>query len=116
MTLDPTIVTSGALYLLNGAAVGGTINFSGTNDLLYLSDLTPPANTISGFAPTDTIDFRGLAFDEGDHAKLLAGNILQITTQGGATYDFHLAGTDNYAGQSFHLASDGAGGTDIVIK
>jgi autotransporter passenger strand-loop-strand repeat protein/uncharacterized repeat protein (TIGR03803 family) len=113
--VSPTLDNYARLILHAGALVGGTISFVGTNDALVIAASTPPADTISGFAPTDTIDLVALAYNTANTVDLLPGNVLQINVSGGGTEDLNLAATDNYAGKTFALISGAFGGTGIIV-
>jgi len=66
-------------------------------------------NTIDDFASAgEDVDLTGLAFVAGATA-VVSGSTL-VLSDGGKTYDFHLAGT---TAASYTVASDGAGGTLI---
>lgn len=79
--------------------VAGTIaGFSGT--------------TIQGFTANDKLDLTGLTFDAGGHVDLLDGNDLRII-ENGHTYHIQLNPTDSFAGDFFHLADDGHGGSFV---
>src|SRR5207247_282024 len=68
---------------------------------------------ISGFVPGDTFDLTSIAFDSAGSASLGANNQLLIT-EGGITYALNLDPAQNFAGDFFHLASDGSTGTLVT--
>jgi autotransporter passenger strand-loop-strand repeat protein len=110
-----TVISGGTLDVQAGAIVSGSIGFAaGTGGTLQIDAATVPGNLISGFSPRDTIDLTGVGFSSAGHARLLAGNDLQIT-ENGNTYDLQLDPTQNFAGDVFKLASDTQGGTDITV-
>jgi autotransporter passenger strand-loop-strand repeat protein len=99
-------------------AAGDVIDFSGTSATLGISGTTMPTATISGFdaagpATGDTIDLHGIAFSAGGAVSLGSGNVLSVT-EGGATYTLNLDPAQSFAGETFRLTTDGAGGTDIT--
>jgi autotransporter-associated beta strand protein len=96
-----------------GAAGSGAITFSGTGDTLKIDGTTMPSNTIAGFVSGDTFDIASLDYGGVGSANLLAGNVLQIF-EPGHTYDLQLDPTQHFAGDYFHLASDGSGGTVVT--
>jgi hypothetical protein len=87
------------------------VSFNGGSAVLALKDPSKFAAAISGFAPTDTIDLLGKAATS---AVLGAGDTLVIKNGAKAVATLQLAGT--YTGDTFSVASDGAGGTDITVS
>ena len=71
--------------------------------------------TISGWLPTDTIDLANVSYAAGDSAVLMPGNHLEIYTSGTASI-LQLDQSQNFTGETFSLASDGAAGTDITLS
>src|SRR5262249_55698314 len=69
---------------------------------------------INGFAPGDTIELAGVGFVSGGNATLLAGNMLQVV-DGGNTYNIQLDPSQELTGDSFQLAGDSSGNTDITL-
>jgi hypothetical protein len=110
---------SGSVSLAGGAsaefgsnvASSETIAFVvGSNDLLKLDTPTTVSAAISGFAAGDTIDLAGVVATKATWAN----NALTITENTGAQFVLDVLG--NYASNnSFALASDGLGGTDITL-
>jgi hypothetical protein len=93
------------------AAATISLAFDGAKAGLALKNPSKFAATISGFATSDTIDLLGKAATS---ATLEAGDKLVIRNGTKAVATLQLAGT--YAGDTFALASDGAGGTDITLN
>jgi len=119
--LSGTISSGATLELLAGASATGTISFAAATGTLQLdgslaADPTPAlAAKIIGFAPGDTIDLGGVAFDSGGRVGLGANNLLQVT-ENGKTYDLQLDPNQNLAGFEFNIAADGGGtGTDVTM-
>ena len=79
--------------------------------MLALKDAAKFAAAIGGFAATDTIDLLG---KKATSAVLGAGDTLVIKNGTKAVATLQLAGT--YTGDTFNVASDGAGGTDITLS
>jgi hypothetical protein len=72
--------------------------------------------TIQGFAATDMLDLTDLPFATGETAKLVAGNVLDILSSRKVVLDaIQLSATDNFTGDVFRVATDGAGGTFVAI-
>ncbi len=90
---------------------GQTIAFSGSNNVLDLTDPTGFSGSISGFAKTDTIDFAG-AWSLLSVTQNSAHTLSTLTLSSGAATDIvHLVGA--YAKTDFTLAA-GAGSTTIL--
>src|SRR5205823_578728 len=70
--------------------------------------------TIGNFATFDFIDLAAAAFSSAGTVSLAAGNVLKVS-ENGTTYSLKLDPAQSFAGATFHLASDGAGGTDITV-
>jgi hypothetical protein len=119
-TLDFThaITGSGSLAIDAGATLqlgfsassSLTTTFKGSNGTLALGNPAQFAATISGFDSTDAIQLVGRAATQ---ATLQPGDKLVITNSGTAVATLQLTG--NYAGDSFNVASDGAGGTFVTV-
>ncbi len=86
------------------------MSFNGGNATLALGNPSQFAATIRGFAATDTIE---LLARKATAATLEAGDILVITNGSKTVATLQLAG--NFAGDTFHVASDGAGGTNVTV-
>jgi autotransporter passenger strand-loop-strand repeat protein len=116
-----TVLSSGGtLDVQSGGIVSGSITFSGTGGMLAIDGTGLPTDpsklvgaTISGFAAGDTIDLTGITYSAGGQVNLIGGNELQII-EGGQTYDLQLSLSQSFAGDFFHLANDGNGGTKIA--
>ena len=108
-----TILDSGALSLQAASAAGsGKIIFSyGDSATLVIGNGDIPGNLIDGFLPGDTIDLQGIG--TATSATPGANNVLNIT--GGLTpVTLYLDPAQNLTGESFLVASDQHGGTDIT--
>jgi autotransporter-associated beta strand protein len=96
-----------------GAAGTGAITFSGAGDTIRLDVATMPSNTLRGFAAGDTIDLTAVGFSNAGRVDLIDGNLLEIS-ENGSTYDLQLDPSQSFAGDFFHLANDGNGGTFVT--
>jgi hypothetical protein len=104
-------VSAGATAEIDNAAPGAlSLAFKGAAAILALKDPSAFAATISGFAPTDSIDLLGIAATS---AGLGAGDTLVITNGSAPVATLQLAG--DYVGDTFSTASDGKGGTSITV-
>jgi autotransporter passenger strand-loop-strand repeat protein len=97
------------------AGVTGGIQFTGANGVLELAGTSLTTTTISGFAPTDRIDFLNFGYSSAATATLGANNVLTIQGLTGGTAILALDPTANYSGDSFKLASDGQSGTNLTV-
>jgi autotransporter passenger strand-loop-strand repeat protein len=110
--VNPRDGSDGTLSLLNGAVVSGAIIFtSGTGNDLDIYATTPggvPTATISGYAPTMTIDLIDLPYTSGHYPDVipLNGSDQLIVPSVSGTVTLQLAG--NYAGYTFSGTNDGA--------
>jgi autotransporter-associated beta strand protein len=110
-----TSIQSGTLEIASGASAGsGTITLAGSGTVLRLDTAVAGsasfANTVSGFAISDTIDLKGLALAAGAHASL-SGSKLTVTS-GANTETLTVAGVS--AGiSSFVVTSDATGGSAV---
>ena len=99
---------------LHGAGTGAITFQTGTETLrietaaLQGGDFS---NVIKGFASGDRID---LANSDATHADLGPGNILTISGGTTGTVTFHLDPSESFAGEFFHLDSDGGSGLYIT--
>ena len=87
-----------------------TASFNGAGATLALKAPTTFAATIAGFAVGDTVDLLKIA---ATGASVNANDQLVIVN--GATTVAKLQLTGSYAGATFNIASDGAGGTRITL-
>ena len=112
-----TTLDSGTLDLTNISGAGtGAITFApGANATLQIvpnASLQTPANTIDGFAPLDTIDLAGVGLASSD--SLDSNNLLTVFF-GAAKATLQLNPAASYAGEVFHISSDGSSGTDLTL-
>ncbi len=105
-------IDAGATLELGGAAASTlTVRFFEGAGTLDLANPSGFAATLHGFAPTDTIDLLNTLADA---ATLGAGDTLVITDNGSTVATLKLGG--DYAAATFHVASDGHGGTNITVS
>ena len=89
------------------SAGGGAITFSGSSGVLRIDGTTMPANAISGFAASDTIDLTGISATSAS----VTGSVMTVTESSGGTVSLNVTSA---SGTNYYVASDGSGGTDIV--
>ncbi|MGI9168927.1 MAG: beta strand repeat-containing protein [Caulobacteraceae bacterium] len=99
-----------ALEVDASAAASLSMTFNGGGGILALGDPSAFAATIAGFTGGDTIDLLGTA---ATRAVLKSGDRLVIFN--GADEVATLQLTGDYAGNRFHVSSDGAGGSNIAV-
>ncbi len=87
-----------------------TVRFLGGSATLALARPAEFAATLHGFAATDTIDLLGKTADA---ATLGAGDTLVIKNGANTVATLQLGG--DYTAATFHLASDGHGGTNVTV-
>ncbi len=118
LDLSQSIAGSGALRIDAGAvleidaAASGllTASFAGAGATLALASPASFSATIAGFAFSDTIDLLGLAATA---ASINGAD--QLVIANGTTTVATLRLTGSYAGATFSIKSDGAGGADITL-
>ena len=98
---------------LNGAGTGAITFKAGTTLRIETAALQNGdfSNTIKGFAVGDIID---LANSDATKIKLGANNVLTISGGTTGTVKIHLAKSESFAGDVFHLQSDGGSGLFIT--
>ncbi len=80
----PLTIEGGITLTVSGAvAAAQTIAFLNDGGVLRLSDPAEMAGTISGFAPPDTIDLSGAAYDVSAVPSLGVDNLLTVTENSG---------------------------------
>jgi autotransporter passenger strand-loop-strand repeat protein len=119
-----TAVSSGGYELISATALGyGTTVSSGGHQVVYGGGTVASTDLLSGgqlvvsggtvsnleFQAGATVDLTGQAYNSAGSATLNSATDILSITEHGATYALQLAG--NYAGEYFHLANDGNGGT-----
>ena len=110
-----TTLASGTLDLAApGAAGSGAIAFtSGAAATLKVEAGDAPVNTLSSFAPSDTIDLAGIGL--ATTATLEAGNVLTVAGGISGPVTLHFDPVQSFANSTFQLANDGQGGTDLTV-
>ncbi len=107
-------VSGTALTFSAGVTSATVIDFAGAAATLKLVRPEDFLGTIDGFAPGQTIDLTEVRFDPAGTVQLLSGNVLEVK-EDGSTFDLRLDPAQSFAGKSFHLVSDRARGTDIIL-
>jgi len=103
-TVKNPVISGGTLELAAGSTVIGNINFSGDTGKLILDGNIGVGTTIVGFAPGDSIEFKGVAFSSADTVSVATPGVLDIHTAGG---DYYIAIEGAYVGEKgFTLVSD----------
>jgi fibronectin-binding autotransporter adhesin len=105
-----TVDSGATLEVDSTAAATLSAIFNGADAILALNDANKFAATINGFAATDTIDLLG---QKATTATLGAGDALVIKNGAKVVATLQLAGT--YTGDTFNVASDGNGGSNITV-
>jgi hypothetical protein len=104
-----TVVNFGTITGTGGTAIGlGT-----GNDRIVIENGSVLNGAVAGFHPGDTFDLPFMSFSSSGTATLNATNVLRIVENGG-TFNIKLDPSQNFAGDFFHLAGDGGGGTLIT--
>jgi hypothetical protein len=107
--------TTGTLSGLGTQVVNfGTVVFN-KNASWQVNIHTPTSftGTLYGFAPTDSLDLTTVAFSSAGTVKVNGSNVL-VVSENGTTYDINLDPSQSFAGDHFHLSSDGSAGTLIT--
>jgi fibronectin-binding autotransporter adhesin len=103
-TVVTPLIEGGVLELNAGASTAGNIAFSGPGGTLVIEGAAIPSNTITGFAPGDTIELAGIPYQTGDSVSVAAPGVVSIDA-GGTIYDLNIAGA--FVGESnFTIAGD----------
>jgi autotransporter-associated beta strand protein len=113
---------SGGTTLKDGTLDVGALNGAGTGAITFKAGTTLRietaalqngdfSNIIKGFAAGDIID---LANSDATKIKLGANNVLTISGGTTGTVKIHLAKSESFAGDVFHLESDGGSGLFIT--
>jgi len=110
-----TVVAVGSTLEIGvaGAAGSGAISFFGIGNTLKIDGTVMPTNTIDDFVDGETVDLASIGFSNTGQVNLIGGNELQIT-ENGTSYDLQLDPSQSFAGDFFHLASDGNSGTFVT--
>jgi hypothetical protein len=106
-----TIEKSARLEFGSDVAAGQTVLFKGNSGALALDYAQGFAGTIAGFAPGNVIDLVNTKANATSYSA--AKQTLTIKENNTVVATLKLSG--NYAGDTFTLASDGNGGTEIEV-
>jgi autotransporter passenger strand-loop-strand repeat protein len=100
---------AGLLELTHPLAAGsGPLEIWGEGGTLQIDGLVMPGNVIEAFGWHDVIALPDLAWDPAGTVALRAGNLLEVTANGG-THVLHLDPTQDFSLDFFRLAQKGAG-------
>jgi hypothetical protein len=106
-------IDAGTLALSSTTASGtGGVTFAHANATLMIGQGDAPSGAISGFAPGDTIDLAGIGTAT---AATLTGSTLSVTG-GSSPVSLTIASPGSYAGETFTVAADGSGGTEVTLN
>ncbi len=100
-TVDNPTINGGTLELGLGSTLSGDISFGNGGRLIIDGDV--PDNTITGFAPGDTIELAGVPYLPGDSVTVANAGTVTIF-ENGTTYHLNIAGAT--VGQSFAISGD----------
>ncbi len=104
------LATGGVVEVAAAAAASDQVTFNDSqNNLLKLDAASSFAAVINGFAKGDAIDLTALSAT----AATWSNGVLAVSLAGGGVLDLNMAGA--YAGTTFNVASDNAGGSLITI-
>ena len=101
----------GTLALAAGVASSQSLAFNGSGTLA-LAAPNAVLGTITGFGPGDAIDLTQLAFAPASESVGWSAGTLSVTSGGSVAVALRVAGS--YSAGAFTLATDYAGGTDIL--
>ncbi len=96
---------TGAITFQNAPVIDPTLQIDGS---------VLPTNVIDGFGAGDVIDLADIANQAGSSADFDYVNHVLHITEGSTTYQLNFDPSQNFAGEYFHLASDG-NGTAITV-
>jgi autotransporter passenger strand-loop-strand repeat protein len=86
---SPTV--AGTLDLAAGASISGSIDLTG-GGVLVIEGGTAVPNEIFGFAPGETIELAGIAYNSADYVTIGSANELTIVTEGDGNFTFNVNG------------------------
>jgi hypothetical protein len=112
-------ISGGIFEVQSGASTGsGAVTFAGSGGLLVLDSSASFGGLVAGFAATDQLDLKDIAFGSGttvsftEAASNLSGTL--TVTDGAHTAQIALLG--QYTAGEFSANSDGKGGTVITAS
>jgi autotransporter passenger strand-loop-strand repeat protein len=108
-TVGTVVSSSGIEYVSSGGTASGTVLSSGGTEIVFSGGTASNTQVLSG----GTLDERAIAYSTSATTSFNSSTSTLTISQGGQTYDVSLQG--NYAGDTFVLAADGYGGTEITI-
>ena len=107
-------ISAGSTVTFNASVSSGqSVVFQANTGTLDLGAPDSFAATVFGTQAGDVIDFTGIAPASVTGATLAAGNVLQLTGASGPLAQVQLDPNQSFAGDFFHAAADGGGGTVV---
>ncbi|MEO6840888.1 MAG: Hint domain-containing protein [Bradyrhizobium sp.] len=104
-----TTIEGGTLELANASAAGsGPITFD-SDVTLAIDGTTMPSNTLDGFTSGDTIDLTSIGNVPGSHVDMDYQSKVLTITEGSSLYQLNFNPNESFAGDFFHLTTDGNG-------
>jgi hypothetical protein len=113
-TGSDTIIDTSTLTVTGEVSAGQTIVFSRYGGDFGIGDISAMAGTISGWAPTGTIDLTNETYGNVTGVTI-TGGVLQITDTAG-TYNLQLDPTQNFSGFYAHSSLDSTGDTELTVN
>jgi hypothetical protein len=106
--------SNGPSELSGGTPIVEDLTYLDNQGTAIISNPTSYSGTIYSFVPNDTIDLAGIGAAAG--AALVGNNVLTINGGTVSPVTLYLDPTQNYNGDSFLIASDGDGGTEVTAE
>ena len=103
------------LILDDSASADTAFTFTGTNSAFELRDAADYKGSIAGFAASDVLDLRQIAFSGQSAGYTPTGASSGTLTLTDGTHSAALKLLGSYTASSFNLASDTHGGTAITL-
>ena len=114
--LAPVVTIAGGITLTVDGPIsaGQTIDFAPSGGTLSAADYLGMQGTISGFAPTDTIDLTDVDYQAGN-VPFLTGNNELVFSEYGYPYSINLDPNQYFGDATFALNPNSGNGTDINV-
>jgi T5SS/PEP-CTERM-associated repeat protein len=117
------IASDGSLDIAGNVAQNLPIDFADATGALQIGNTAAFQGEIFGFVDGDLINLQNVTYQNGDTAKLVSNDVLQISQVGGPTIDLQLGNNDspiyltpNYSNAIFALAADQTSGMDVTVS